>query len=445
MKPRLLISMAIAIGVLGLVAFLLGQSLAVPIESATPAARVRVAHAIADAPPVDIGIDGVIEPELAGMEFKDVSEYVVVAPGAITITVTAPALGPDLVLSTTLTVIQGNDYTLAAHGTLAEDGYPLVLLAVLDDNEIPPLGHARARFFHLVPGAPAVDVAIQGGPVLLEDVTYGQATPYVDIAAGTYDLELRVTFMGLPIRIPIRDVTAAPNTIYSFFAVGTTTAPDIVRRVDEQYVRVRAFHGVSDGPSVDVWFDGARAFPSVRYKDLTEYAAVMSGTYTLGLALPGLSEPILTQTLDLTGGMDFTIAAAGTLTVADPYAVELIAYIDDNQPPPDGQATLRFIHLVPDAPFPVDVGVRGVTPPLFTAVAYRQATAYVSLDADTYDLEAYATGTGVPIAVARHQLLREGVIYTAFGVGLADGPTLIEIVVRPSDYRLYLPLISRGD
>ncbi len=442
MKSRLLLSVAIALGVLALVAFLLGQTLASPIASATPAGRVRVVHAVPDAPPVDIEIDGVVSPDLSGLAFKDVSEYVAVAPGEIVVSVIAPGLGADPVLSTTLTVAEDGDITVVAHSTLAADAYPLTLLAVVDDNEIPPLGHARARFYHLVPGAPAVDVAIQGGPVLLQAVRYGQATPYVEIAAGTYDLELRLT--GLPIAVPVSDVTATPNTIYSFFAVGTTAAPDIVQRIDQQFARVRAFHGVSDAPPVDVWLDGTQALSSVRYRDLTDYAAVMSGTYTLGLALPGLPEPILTDTVILTGGMDFTIAAAGTVALADPDALELIPYIDDNRPPAEGEAHLRFIHLVPDAPFPVDLGVSGVVTPLFTAVSYRQATAYAALDAGSYDLELYAAGTTTPIALVRGRTLEEGVIYTAFGVGLAAGPDPVEIVLRPSDFTLYLPLISRG-
>ncbi len=443
MKRSDLISAAVILSIVILASFLIGLTSTAPVASATPTARIRVVHAVSDAPTVDIQVDGVTVPGLAGIAFKDVSDYATVATGAFTVTLIAPSISPDPLLTATLTLAEGDETTVIALGTVdQDDDYPLDLLTALDNNEIPPLGMARARFFHLVPGAPAVDIAIQGGPVLLAGVSYGQATPYVEIAAVTYDLELRLAGTTL-VLAQIPGIAAAPNTIYSFFAVGTITAPDIIQSLDQQYVRLRTFHGVSDGPPVEIWLDDSRAFASVDYKALTDYAAVMSGTYTLGLTLPNVPQPILTETLVLTGGMDFTVAAAGTLTVTDAYPVMLIPYLDNNHPPVYGEAHLRFIHLVPDAP-PVDVGVTEIVTPLFSGVSYREATGYVALSTGVYDLEAYVMGATTPVATAGQQSLEDGVIYTAFGVGLAAGPAPIEIVLGPIDFIVYLPVILQG-
>ncbi len=443
MKRSNLIPAAVILSIFILAGFLLGLTTTAPVASATPSAHVRVVHAVSDAPSVDIRVDGATVPALAGIAFKDVSEYTPVAAGTFTVTLIVPSISLHPLLTTTLTLAEGDDATVIALGTVAQgDDYPLSLLTAPDNNEIPPLGMARARFFHLVPGAPAVDIAIQGGQVLFRGVSYGQATPYVEIAAVTYELELRLAGTSF-VLAQIPGITAAPNTIYSFFAVGTITAPDIVQSVDQQYVRLRTFHGVSDGPPVDIWLDDSRAFATVAYKELTDYVAVMSGTYTLGLTLPNLSQPILAETLVLTGGMDFTVAAAGTLTVTDAHPVTLIAYLDDNRPPTDGETHLRFIHLVPDAP-PLNVSVTGVVTPLFSGVSYRQATGYAALNAGAYDLEAYEVGGTAPIASSGEQILEDGLIYTAFGVGLAAGPAPIEIVLGPTDFTVYLPLVLRG-
>ncbi|MGC9346745.1 MAG: DUF4397 domain-containing protein [Anaerolineae bacterium] len=442
MKRKLLITLALAIGSLTFAVFLLGQSLNSPVASAPLMAQVRVVHAASDAPAVDVRVNGILLPVLSGIAFKDVTDYASVMSGTFTVTV-APAGSPDPVFTKTLTVMSGIDYTAVAYGTLAEaDPFPFDILVATDDNSVPPVGKARARFFHLVPGAPDVDIAIQGGPDLLTGVTYGQASPYVEIDADTYDLELQLE--GLPLTIPVPAVTADPNSIYSFFAVGTAASPDIVQALDKQYVRVRAFHGVSDAPPVDVWVDGGKAFSSVAYKDLTDYAAVMSGTYTLGLAPAGIEMPILTRTLVLTGGMDFTVAAAGTLTVTDMYTAELVSYMDDNSPPLPGKAHVRFIHLVPDAPLPVNIGVTGVVTPIFSNVTYKQATPYVPVDAGHYDLEAYLMGAPMmPIATVSDTLFIDGVVYTGFGVGLAAGPAPVEVVIEPM-YKIFMPIVFKN-
>lgn len=193
-------------------------------------ARVRVVHAVADAPPVSILVDGMLVPDLENIAFKDVTDYVFAAPGTYTITVAIP---PDLtpVLTETLTVEEGEYYTLVALGTVDdEDDFPLSLMVFVDDNELPPPGMARARFFHLIPGAPEVDIAVKDGPALLTDVAYSQVSEYIEVIAGTYDLEVRPAGVPLPISLP--GVFLAPDTVYSFFAVGTVASPQIIQHVD---------------------------------------------------------------------------------------------------------------------------------------------------------------------------------------------------------------------
>ena len=52
---------------------------------------------------------------------------------------------------------------------------------------------ASVRFVHTVPGVPSVDIAVIGGPVLVTDLTYPNASPYLSVAPGTYDIELLAT------------------------------------------------------------------------------------------------------------------------------------------------------------------------------------------------------------------------------------------------------------
>ena len=84
--------------------------------------------------------------------------------------------------------LQNNtDYTIVALNTLANIE-PLVLV---DNNSMPAAGKAHVRFVHASPDAPAVDIAVTGGPVLFGNVSFKGVGDYLPVDAGTYDLEAR--------------------------------------------------------------------------------------------------------------------------------------------------------------------------------------------------------------------------------------------------------------
>jgi hypothetical protein len=49
------------------------------------------------------------------------------------------------------------------------------------------------RFIHLSPDAPAVDIAVKGGPILFKDIAFEKASTYLAVKPGAYDLEVRPT------------------------------------------------------------------------------------------------------------------------------------------------------------------------------------------------------------------------------------------------------------
>jgi hypothetical protein len=53
--------------------------------------------------------------------------------------------------------------------------------------------NARVRFVQTVPGQPPVDVVVVGGPVLVHGLIYPNTSPYVTVAPGTYNIEIRPT------------------------------------------------------------------------------------------------------------------------------------------------------------------------------------------------------------------------------------------------------------
>lgn len=177
-------------------------------------ARLRVVHNSPDAPNVDVIVNGGVA--LANVPFGAISGYLSVPGGAYNVKV-SPAGAADTgpyVIDADVVLAAGTDYTVVASGVLAEI-YPAVLV---DDNSAPAAGNARVRFFHGSPDAPAVDIALVGGPVLIAGAPFG-ANATITVPAGTYDLEVRVAGTAIEV-LQLRGLAFAAGSVYTAYASG---------------------------------------------------------------------------------------------------------------------------------------------------------------------------------------------------------------------------------
>ena len=174
-------------------------------------ANVRVAHLSPDAPPVDVYVNGT--KALSGVSFKDVSSYLPVPAGSANFRVTPANATTPVVIDATVNLNVGGNYTVAATGLLAS-----VQALVLEDDR-GTTGQSKVRFVHASPDAPAVDLAVTGGPVLFSGVSFRQASGYPQVAPATYDLEARPAGTTA-VALAVPGVTLRPGTNYTVFAVG---------------------------------------------------------------------------------------------------------------------------------------------------------------------------------------------------------------------------------
>ncbi|WP_423746922.1 DUF4397 domain-containing protein (plasmid) [Haladaptatus sp. SPP-AMP-3] len=188
------------------------------------ASRVRVIHAIPDAPEVDVYVDG--NRVLQNVAFKDVSDYLDLDAGKHTIQVAPAGQGRgSAVIDEQVTLDANTDYTIAAGGTLDS---PQAFVFV-DENEEPSGDQARLRAVHLSPDAPAVDIAADGD-VLVEGLEFGNASDYVEVPAGSYTIEIRPA--GTNEAAATFDVTLEGGTVVSAFAVGLLQTNDEAQAFD---------------------------------------------------------------------------------------------------------------------------------------------------------------------------------------------------------------------
>lgn len=174
---------------------------------------VMFVHASPDAPAVDIRL-GML-PAARGLAFGENTPYRFTRSGERTIRVNVAAT-TTTVIEAKPTLERNTFYTVFAADRVANIG-PVVLV---DDLTPPARGKAHVRFVHLSPDAPAVDVAVAGGgPVVFGNTSFKGSTPFTPLAAGTYDLEVRLAGTNTVV-LPLPGVKLEPRHIYTVYARG---------------------------------------------------------------------------------------------------------------------------------------------------------------------------------------------------------------------------------
>ena len=176
------------------------------------AAKVRVIHASPDAPAVDVFVNG--NAVLTNVGFFAASPYLDLAAGTYRVQVAPTGAGAgSAVIDANVTIEAGKAYTIAAVGPVAN-----IRPQIIADNlSAPAAGQAKVRVYHFSPDAPAVDVKLADGTTLISNLAFPDASNYLEVPAGTYDLQ--VTPAGgsaVVINLPGTKVDA--GQIYSVFA-----------------------------------------------------------------------------------------------------------------------------------------------------------------------------------------------------------------------------------
>jgi hypothetical protein len=410
-------------------------------------ACVSVVHASPDAPLVDIYVDGQLA--LSGLGFGWWSEWVALPAGEHQVQVTASGAAPDTaVIDATLTLESGKAYQVAATGFLA-DITPQVFEADLSELSGDT---ARVRVIHAVPDAPAVDIAVTGGDVLVSGLEFPTASEYLEVPAGSYDLEVRVAGTE-DVVLPLSDVELTGGTVYDVYAIGTvegqiapfvipstigggvTASPEasmmaacavVLGIGTETDACVNVVHASPDAPAVDVWVNGEVALSNLAFGEFSGWVALPAGDYQIQVTPTGQGPEsvVIDATVSVEAGSAYHIAATGTVAEIAPqiYPVDLAQMAD-------GNARVRVIHASPDAPA-VDIAVTGGDV-LIPNLAFPNASDSLEVPAGTYDLEVRAAGTTDVALPLPGVTLEAGMVYDVFAIGqLADGT--LGVLVIPS-------------
>jgi hypothetical protein len=188
-----------------------------PVTQPAKSSRIRFFHASPDAPGVDIYVDGKKVAE--GVDYQGVSDYIAITPGRHRVQAFPYGKQVGAVIDTTFNAKPHQSYTVAAAGFL-RDIRPIF---VEDEPKKTKPGFARLKVVHLMPEAPAVDVTLPSGKILIGHLTYKEKSNYLQVTPGTRDLQLRVAGRK-DIVLSVPKIRFDPNVTYTLYVIGSTSA-----------------------------------------------------------------------------------------------------------------------------------------------------------------------------------------------------------------------------
>ena len=275
-------------------------------------AKIRVAHFSPDAPSIDVYVDG--KKKLTNVPFQAVSDYLALPAGNHTFDIRAagsPATGAAVVTASQ-SLVAGKNYTVAAIGALSA-----ISGKVFEDDVTPPApGKSKVRLIHAATDMPEVDVAVKGGQTIVSKLGLGQASSYSELAAGSYDLEIRGT--GTTNVLLAKPVTLQAGGVYTIAAVGGgDKAPTLRGFVD---LAPSATAAVTTVPAATT--AAAAASTALGTSTLPPAAATTIAASTATTAKPSATTPAKPTT---TVGKPTTTVAKPTTTEAKPTTTEAVA------------------------------------------------------------------------------------------------------------------------
>jgi hypothetical protein len=198
-----------------LISFLLTSCLKTDNSAYTPpTALLSFIQASPDEPPLDFFLNS-NKVNAGSLYFGDNIEYVSAFAGARTAYFyTAGTTTP--ILSAPITLNQGIAYSLFLAGKSTS---PEVLL-LTDTLNKPSTGNASVRFVNLSPDAPAVDLAVQGGSVLVANRSYKGFSTFVPVPAqSNYTFVVRQAGTNT-VLATLSNVPMVSGTVYTIWFGG---------------------------------------------------------------------------------------------------------------------------------------------------------------------------------------------------------------------------------
>lgn len=267
------------------------------------AAKVRVVHLSADTPAVDI-VAVKLGKVVSNLRFPRSSGYLTLPEGKYTFFVRPAGTRINALTLRDVKVDAGNNYSVFAIGALTPRRGEFKLRAKVTRDALPTrYDRTQLRVLHASPGAPNVDVYVNGSKAI-PDLAFGVAAPndgtYLKLPSGTANVAIRpagadatsAPVFAADLTLPAQaTVTAAARGQLSNSTFTVSPFVDDVSPTDGK-ARVSVVHLSPDTPAVDVYpnaadTSGAPAVSNLAYPNASGSLLVPAATYTFGVTVAG--------------------------------------------------------------------------------------------------------------------------------------------------------------
>jgi hypothetical protein len=266
-------------------------------------AKVRVAHLSADTPAVDVVVKGAGK-VVSRLRFPNTTPYLTLPEGTYTFFVRPAGTAINAITLRNVQVTAGSNYTAWAIGALTPRRGEFGLRGAVTDDRLPArYDRTQLRVLHASPGAPNVDVYVNGAKAIT-NLPFGTSAPddgtYLKLPSGAAAVAIRAagadpgsapvfsTNLTLP---PQATVTAAAR---GQLASGTFTVSPFADDVSPTggKARVTVVHLSPNTPAVDVYANaadtsGSPAVSGLAYPNSSSSLLVPRATYTFGVTVSG--------------------------------------------------------------------------------------------------------------------------------------------------------------
>jgi len=203
----------------GLAALLVGGGVSLPVASRALAqdqptfeTRARFLHANTDGNQYEVFIDG--NEVIDEFNYGDVSDWIDVNPGSVRLTLTHDRAGFNYTAFDAY-------YPVAAGGSFNVTITDAIVIASAVETSALQGDNARVRVVHGSADTPPISVLVAGSDeVLATDLGFGRSSEYVEVPAGTYDLDVQVSETQESV-LSLPGVQVQAGMVYDFVAMGT--------------------------------------------------------------------------------------------------------------------------------------------------------------------------------------------------------------------------------
>jgi hypothetical protein len=267
---------------------------------------------------------------------------------------------------------------------------------------------ATLRVVHASPGAPEVDVLLDG-QMLLQGLAYGTASNYATITPEEHRLQVVPTGQTADAAVVDETIDAAPGQAYllAVFGLLNDIGGDIydvdLSEIEPGNARVRLINFSPDAGEIDLLETGGDEwFGDVDLGGASDYQDIAPGTYSADVrgeedrVLLTVSELPFEETrvydvVVLGQIADDSLALQSLVTTVSPSCGEVLGLEGSSS-----DACVRLVHAAPDAP-PVDVYLNDAQ--IAENLEFGTATEYV-LAPSGADRGVRVTATGTPVEEA---------------------------------------------